>query len=131
YPFLIKRFCGNLPPDERPMPIYEYRCTACQHKLESLQKFSDAPLVVCPQCGRDALTKLVSAAGFHLKGSGWYQTDFKNSGSKPAAKPEAAASEAKASDAKTADAAPAARADAPAAKAETPAAPASPPSSSP
>jgi putative FmdB family regulatory protein len=113
------------------MPIYEYRCTACQHKLESLQKFSDAPLVVCPQCGRDALTKLVSAAGFHLKGSGWYQTDFKNSGSKPAAKPEAAASEAKASDAKTADAAPAARADAPAAKAETPAAPASPPSSSP
>jgi putative FmdB family regulatory protein len=113
------------------MPIYEYRCTACQHKLESLQKFSDAPLVVCPQCGRDALTKLVSAAGFHLKGSGWYQTDFKNSGSKPAAKPEAAASEAKASDAKTADAAPAAKADAPAAKAETPAAPASPPSSSP
>jgi len=71
------------------MPIYEYRCTACQHKLESLQKFSDAPLVVCPQCGRDALTKLVSAAGFHLKGSGWYQTDFKNSGSKPAAKPAA------------------------------------------
>ena len=113
------------------MPIYEYRCTACQHKLESLQKFSDAPLVVCPECGRDALTKLVSAAGFHLKGSGWYQTDFKNSGSKPAAKPEAAASEAKASDAKTADAAPAAKADAPAAKAETPAAPASPPSSSP
>ena len=113
------------------MPIYEYRCTACQHKLESLQKFSDAPLVVCPQCGRDALTKLVSAAGFHLKGSGWYQTDFKNSGSKPAAKPEAAASEAKASDAKTGDAAPAAKADAPAAKAETPAAPASPPSSSP
>jgi len=113
------------------MPIYEYRCTACQHKLESLQKFSDAPLVVCPQCGRDALTKLVSAAGFHLKGSGWYQTDFKNSGSKPAAKPEAAASEAKTSDAKTADAAPAAKADAPAAKAETPAAPASPPSSSP
>jgi putative FmdB family regulatory protein len=113
------------------MPIYEYRCTACQHKLESLQKFSDAPLVVCPQCGRDALTKLVSAAGFHLKGSGWYQTDFKNSGSKPAAKPEAAAAEAKAGDAKTADAAPAAKADAPAAKAETPAAPASPPSSSP
>ncbi len=67
------------------MPIYEYRCTACQHKLEALQKFSDAQLVVCPQCGRDALTKLVSAAGFHLKGSGWYQTDFKNSGSKPAA----------------------------------------------
>jgi len=113
------------------MPIYEYRCTACQHKLESLQKFSDAPLVVCPHCGRDALTKLVSAAGFHLKGSGWYQTDFKNSGSKPAAKPAAAAADAKAGYAKTAAAAPAAKADAPAAKAETPAAPASPPSSSP
>ena len=113
------------------MPIYEYRCTACQHKLESLQKFSDAPLVVCPKCGRDALTKLVSAAGFHLKGSGWYQTDFKNSGSKPAAKPEAATADAKAGDAKTADAAPAAKADAPAAKAETPAAPASPSTSSP
>lgn len=117
------------------MPIYEYRCTACQHKLESLQKFSDAPLVVCPQCGRDALTKLVSAAGFHLKGSGWYQTDFKNSGSKPAAKPEAAAGEAKTGDGKATDATPAAKPDAPksetpAVKAETPAAPASPPSSS-
>jgi putative FmdB family regulatory protein len=59
------------------MPIYEYRCTACQHKLEALQKFSDAPLVTCPKCAQDALTKLVSAAGFHLKGSGWYQTDFR------------------------------------------------------
>ena len=122
------------------MPIYEYRCTACQHKLESLQKFSDAPLVVCPQCGRDALTKLVSAAGFHLKGSGWYQTDFKHSGSKPAAKPDAATAETKSGDAKTTDATPAAKSDAaksdaaksdaPAAKAETAAASASPPSSS-
>jgi putative FmdB family regulatory protein len=118
------------------MPIYEYRCTACQHKLESLQKFSDAPLVVCPQCGRDALTKLVSAAGFQLKGSGWYQTDFKHSGSKPAAKPDAAATDTKAGDAKATDATPAAKADAakseaPAAKAETPAASPSTPSSAP
>jgi putative FmdB family regulatory protein len=123
------------------MPIYEYRCTACQHKLESLQKFSDAPLVVCPQCGRGALTKLVSAAGFHLKGSGWYQTDFKNSGSKPAAKPDATAPEAKSGDAKTTDATPAAKpdaakpdaakSDAPAAKAETSPAPPSTPSSAP
>ena len=123
------------------MPIYEYRCTACQHKLESLQKFSDAPLVVCPQCGLDALTKLVSAAGFHLKGSGWYQTDFKNSGSKPAAKPDAAASDAKTGDAKATDTTPAAKSDgaksdgakpdAPAAKAETPAASPSTPSSAP
>ena len=71
------------------MPIYEYRCTACQHKLETLQKFSDAPLVTCPECGKPALTKLVSAAGFQLKGSGWYQTDFRGSGS--AKKPDAPA----------------------------------------
>ena len=84
------------------MPIYEYRCTQCQHKLESLQRFSDAPLVTCPACGKDALTKLVSAAGFQLKGSGWYQTDFRGGGSKkpdtdkPAgdAKPDAAKSDA-------------------------------------
>ena len=68
------------------MPIYEYKCSACSHELESLQKFSDAPLVTCPACGKDALTKLVSAAGFQLKGSGWYQTDFRGSGAKPAAK---------------------------------------------
>lgn len=115
------------------MPIYEYRCTACQHKLEALQKFSDAQLIVCPQCGRDALTKLVSAAGFHLKGSGWYQTDFKNSGSKPAAKPDAGNGETKtaASETKTTDATPAAKPDAPAAKAETPAAPAGSPPATP
>ena len=77
------------------MPIYEYRCNACGHKLESLQRLSDAPLVTCPACGKDALAKQLSAAGFQLKGSGWYATDFKNSGSKPpakdAAKPEAKA----------------------------------------
>ena len=71
------------------MPIYEYRCSACQHKLESLQRFSDAPLKTCPVCHADALVKLVSAAGFQLKGSGWYATDFKNSGSKPAGKDKA------------------------------------------
>lgn len=69
------------------MPIYEYRCTQCGHKLEALQKFSDAPLSTCPACGKEALSKLVSAAGFQLKGSGWYQTDFRG-GSKPAAKTE-------------------------------------------
>ena len=71
------------------MPIYEYKCSACQHEMESLQKFSDAPLVKCPACGKDALTKLVSAAGFQLKGSGWYQTDFRGGGAKPAVKPDA------------------------------------------
>ncbi|MCC6196502.1 MAG: zinc ribbon domain-containing protein [Burkholderiales bacterium] len=66
------------------MPIYEYRCGKCQHKLEALQKFSDAPLSTCPACGEPALAKLVSAAGFQLKGSGWYQTDFRgNGGAKP------------------------------------------------
>jgi putative FmdB family regulatory protein len=66
------------------MPIYEYRCSACGHELESLQKLADAPLTTCPSCGKETLTKLVSAAGFQLKGSGWYQTDFRGSGAKPA-----------------------------------------------
>jgi len=71
------------------MPIYEYRCKACGHKLEALQKFTDAPLSHCPACGKEALAKLVSLAGFQLKGTGWYATDFKGSGAKPAAKPDA------------------------------------------
>jgi putative FmdB family regulatory protein len=70
------------------MPIYEYRCSSCGHELEALQKFSDAPLRACPACTKDTLVKLMSAAGFQLKGSGWYATDFKGSGSRPAAKPE-------------------------------------------
>jgi len=76
------------------MPIYEYRCTSCGHKLEALQKFSDAPLSACPSCNADGLVKLVSAAGFQLKGSGWYATDFKGSGAKPAATTENADSKA-------------------------------------
>ena len=67
------------------MPIYEYRCTSCGHELEALQKFADAPLVDCPACKTGSLTKLVSAAGFHLKGSGWYATDFRGGSAKPAA----------------------------------------------
>ncbi|RMG56482.1 MAG: zinc ribbon domain-containing protein [Gammaproteobacteria bacterium] len=63
------------------MPIYEYRCEDCGHELEALQKMSDAPLTECPECGKPALKKQVSAAGFRLSGSGWYETDFK-SGSK-------------------------------------------------
>lgn len=59
------------------MPIYEYRCQSCGHELEAMQKFSDAALTDCPSCGKSTLTKLVSAAGFQLKGSGWYATDFK------------------------------------------------------
>ena len=82
------------------MPIYEYRCGQCGHKLESLQKFSDAPLTTCPACGKEALSKLVSAAGFQLKGSGWYQTDFRG-GSKPAAKTESGGDAAKTESAAT------------------------------
>ncbi len=66
------------------MPIYEYRCSQCGHELEALRKFSDPPLLACPACQAEALVKKVSAAGFHLKGSGWYATDFRN-GNKPAA----------------------------------------------
>jgi len=73
------------------MPIYEYRCSSCGHELEALQKFADAPLTDCPTCNAQALVKLVSAAGFQLKGSGWYATDFKGGGSKPAAAKPAAA----------------------------------------
>lgn len=63
------------------MPIYEYQCTSCQHELEVLQKMSDAPVTECPQCHQQTLKKKISAAGFRLKGGGWYETDFK-SGSK-------------------------------------------------
>jgi putative FmdB family regulatory protein len=69
------------------MPIYEYRCAACGHQQEFLQKVSDAPLTICTKCGAPEFSKMVTAAGFQLKGSGWYATDFRNSGSKkPAAK---------------------------------------------
>lgn len=59
------------------MPIYEYRCESCAHELEKIQKMSDEAIVDCPACGRPALKRLISAAAFRLKGSGWYETDFK------------------------------------------------------
>jgi putative FmdB family regulatory protein len=62
---------------EHDMPIYEYRCSECGHQKEALQKISDAPLTDCPKCGKPGLKKMVTAAGFQLKGSGWYATDFK------------------------------------------------------
>ena len=64
------------------MPIYEYKCKACEHKFDKLQKISDEPLEICPDCGKPQLVKLVSAAGFRLKGTGWYETDFKGSSKK-------------------------------------------------
>jgi len=60
------------------MPIYEYRCGACGHHLEALQRMSEGPLRKCPECGKSQLKRLVSAPQFRLKGSGWYETDFKN-----------------------------------------------------
>jgi len=63
------------------MPIYEYQCQSCHHELEALQKLSDEPLRDCPACHQPSLQKKISAAGFRLKGGGWYETDFK-SGSK-------------------------------------------------
>ena len=63
------------------MPIYAYRCSSCGHAKDVLQKLSDAPLTTCPACGAEAFSKQVTAAGFQLKGSGWYATDFKGGGS--------------------------------------------------
>ncbi|KVW99708.1 FmdB family zinc ribbon protein [Thiobacillus denitrificans] len=73
------------------MPIYTYKCVSCGFAQDEMQKMSDALLTVCPSCGKADYAKQVTAAGFALKGTGWYATDFKDSGSKPAAKPEAAA----------------------------------------
>ena len=65
------------------MPIYEYRCTSCGHQQEFLQKVSDPPRTECPKCNQPALAKMLSAAGFQLKGSGWYATDFKGKAAAP------------------------------------------------
>jgi len=75
------------------VPIYEYRCLDCGFQDEFLQKVTEPLMTVCPSCGKESFRKLLSFAGFHLKGSGWYATDFKRSGAKPEksgdAKPEA------------------------------------------
>ncbi len=89
------------------MPIYAYKCGSCSHAKDVLQKMADAPLTVCPACGAQAFSKQLTAPGFQLKGTGWYATDFKNGGSKPAAATSAPAA-ADAAPAATAAAAPAA-----------------------
>jgi putative FmdB family regulatory protein len=68
------------------VPIYEYRCSSCGFQKEYLQKVSDPLLSVCPECSKETFGKMLTAAGFQLKGGGWYATDFKNSGAGPAAK---------------------------------------------
>ena len=95
------------------MPIYEYECKACRHGFESIQKISDPPLVDCPECRQPELKKKISAVAFRLKGSGWYETDFKSGdkkknlhgeqaksgGASDAGKGDAGKSESKSSDA--------------------------------
>jgi putative FmdB family regulatory protein len=76
------------------MPIYEYRCESCGHQEEFLQKVSEPPLTECPVCRKPTFSKLLSAAGFQLKGSGWYATDFKSK-AKPAEKKADAKAETK------------------------------------
>jgi len=94
------------------MPIYAYRCALCGHAKDVLQKLSDPLLTICPSCGAESFRKQLTAAGFQLKGSGWYVTDFK--GGPPAAKPDAAKPDATKPDAPRSDgeAAPAAKAPA-------------------
>lgn len=70
------------------MPIYAYRCSSCGFEQDVMQKMSDAPLTTCPQCKAETFSKQLTAAGFQLKGSGWYQTDFKGGSSKPASRPD-------------------------------------------
>ncbi|ASL43569.1 hypothetical protein bAD24_I08760 [Burkholderia sp. AD24] len=116
------------------MPIYAYRCESCGFGKDVLQKMSDPQLTQCPECGKDTFRKQVTAAGFQLKGSGWYVTDFRNgnSGAKAPAKPDANGATAENGTAKsdTAPAAGAAAAGSPNAAA-TPAVPAAAPAAAP
>jgi putative FmdB family regulatory protein len=90
------------------MPIYAYKCAACGHAKDVLQKISDAPLTVCPACGADQFSKQLTAAGFQLKGSGWYATDFKGGGAAATSATATGAAAAAESAAPSSDAGPAA-----------------------
>lgn len=72
------------------MPIYEYQCNACQHHFDVIQKMNDPAVKICPKCDQDTVVRLVSAAGFQLKGTGWYATDFKDKGKPKPAQTESA-----------------------------------------
>ena len=85
------------------MPIYAYRCSNCGHEEDVLQKMSDAPLSQCPACGQATYVKQVTAAGFQLKGSGWYVTDFRDGGKKSAGTDKAADAKPATDTVKTAD----------------------------
>ena len=106
------------------MPIYAYRCEACGHAKDVLQKISDPVLTVCPSCGAPAFKKQLTAAGFQLKGSGWYVTDFRGGAQGEPAKPEAGKADAPKTEV--------AKSDTPAAAASTPTpAPAASPAAAP
>jgi putative FmdB family regulatory protein len=110
------------------MPIYEYQCESCGHQLETMHSISAEPLKLCPACGKEDLRKLVSAAGFRLKGSGWYVTDFRDNNKKTAGKPaETAAGDASSAGASTADTATPAAAASDSGSSATPAAASSAP----
>lgn len=86
------------------MPIYAYKCAECGHQMDVIRKVSDPPLTDCPSCGKSALVKQVTAAGFQLKGAGWYVTDFRDQGSgkkKEPAKPDEKAASEQSTDSKT------------------------------
>jgi putative FmdB family regulatory protein len=87
------------------MPLYEYRCESCQHQFEIIQKFSDAPIAVCPKCGAGPVVKLLSSPAFQFKGSGWYITDYAR---KESAKAESAKGETAKSDTPAKESTPAA-----------------------
>lgn len=99
------------------MPIYAYKCGSCGHAKDVLQKVSDAPLTTCPSCGAESFSKQITAAGFQLKGSGWYVTDFRSNGSssKPSTDPKAGESKPaeSSSDSKPAESSGPAKSDAP------------------
>ena len=86
------------------MPIYEYQCQSCGHELEKIQRMSDEPLSDCPSCEKPALKRLVSAAGFRLKGGGWYETDFKSDKQKNLSKGDSVEKDSTAKSDKSADA---------------------------
>ena len=75
------------------MPIYAYRCSACGHEKDVLQKISAEPLTTCPACNTENFSKQITAAGFQLKGSGWYATDFKGGASSSSSTPSASSSD--------------------------------------
>ncbi len=106
------------------MPIYAYRCADCGHAKDVLQKVSDAPLVHCPACAKPRFEKQVTAAGFQLKGSGWYVTDFRDGAKKPGKAADGAADKAEGQPAAGGDAKPAGSAEGMPAAAPAPAAPA-------